>query len=163
MGMDVSGINPMVVGDKPYIDWSTSTDEERDAYFEAKDKYLEENPGVYFRASCWSWRPIMSVMENSGALDLLPDDHVDAMHMNDGAGARSKEQAQGMAELICLWIENAGWKRDGNNEEYWEPNYGADTMVEENGEVHSMYRVYRVHVEQWVTFLENCGDGFEVW
>lgn len=133
MGMDVSGIN------------------------------ADTKVGEYFRANCWSWRPIMCVMDLAGALDLLPNHTVTHMNYNDGAGARSKKQAVAMAAVVDLWIQEQDWAYSAEQKEYyWEPDW-KDSMIEENGVKRSMYRVYKPHLEAWVTFLQNCGDGFEVW
>ncbi len=73
MGMDVHGLNPKQnknIDDFPTMKkfdsmdfaekWKTldKDDALRDKYFEEKDKWEEDNPGVYFRNNCWWWRPL---------------------------------------------------------------------------------------------------------
>ncbi len=183
MGMDVNGINPVIVGDSPEWPGNNATESEMNAYFEAKNTFRQNNPGDYFRANCWSWRPLMAIMEMSGALDCLPDTQAEHMNYNDGAGARTKKQAKDMASCVREWVIAHDWKWESildldnpeRGEFYYEPNWG-DSMVNEEGRFlseeeakdpsipkRSAYRIYRPHVEEWVLFLENCGDGFEVW
>jgi hypothetical protein len=52
MGMDITGRNPKIRGEAPKeIDWFNSTQEEKDAYMNAKNEFQDNNPGVYFRAN----------------------------------------------------------------------------------------------------------------
>ena len=45
MGMDVYGLNPQLVGEKPVApDWKTATEEQKDVYFKAQDAFEEANP-----------------------------------------------------------------------------------------------------------------------
>ena len=61
MGFDLHGENPTVkegtVRPKE-IDWDTTTQEEKEIYWKAQDKFRKANPGEYFRANVWFWRPI---------------------------------------------------------------------------------------------------------
>ena len=62
MGFDIYGIKPRENTIKPEIlkkDWyKLEQQEEKDKYFDAKNKYEEENPGQYFRNNVWWWRPL---------------------------------------------------------------------------------------------------------
>ena len=176
MGMDVEGINPTTISEEPKRpdNLYDLSDEEVSSYWEARNKWLDENPGVYFRANVWSWRPICEAMWESGACYELPDGQWEHMSFNDGAGARSREECDRMAAKLRSWMNEKIW--DDTNR--WVPEgYDKDDMqVDEQGRfvskteaelkdvvTHSPYSVSKEHLEAWIRFLENCGDGFEVW
>ena len=174
MGMDVSGINPTTISEPPSRpDWQTCSDEERDAYFEASNKYHAENPGVYFRANVWSWRPILEAMWESGACYEVDDKTWELMAFNDGAGAKDAETCKRMAKKIRMWLQEKIWDEDSR----WTPESLDDREMQindkgqfiskteaelKNIETKSPYQVSKEHLESWCDFLENCG-GFEVW
>ena len=85
MGFDVYGLNPTIKEGsvEPTIDWEAKpTEEEKKAYFEAKEKYEEENPGEYFRNNIWWWRQLAHyVYEFTG--EIAEKDY-DEWHMNSG-------------------------------------------------------------------------------
>ena len=176
MGMDISGINPVIrskAPERPENLWDLS-DEERDAYFEAKDQWQDENPGNYFRANVWSWRPIMEAMWESGACYELDEKEFDRMSYNDGAGAKDAATCVRMANKLRNWMQEKIWDENG----CWEPDtFKNDDMLvcsetnrfvtkaeaELKGlEVRSPYIVNKAHLEQFCRFLDECG-GFEVW
>jgi len=85
MGFDVYGLNPTIKEGsiKPEMVWETKpTEEEKKAYFEAKDKYEEENPGEYFRNNVWWWRKLAQyVYENTAEIS---EDDYGLWHENSG-------------------------------------------------------------------------------
>ena len=84
MGMDVYGINPKLKSEPPTIDWeSKPSQEETDAYFEAREKWELENPGSYFRNNVWWWRPLADYVLNLMGGIIPKEDH-SAWHHNDG-------------------------------------------------------------------------------
>ena len=83
MGMDVYGINPKIKSEKPEINWDTATDEQKDKYFEASEKWEAENPGVYFRNNVWYWRPLWDYVCMACG-DTMTEDDLHAGHHNDG-------------------------------------------------------------------------------
>jgi len=107
MGMDITGRNPKIRGEAPKeIDWFNSTQEEKDAYMNAKNEFQDNNPGVYFRANLWSWRPIAEVINycnNVMALNL-PETFLDGMHYNSGAGLETQEECDKLAIAIEAMI-----------------------------------------------------------
>jgi len=133
----------------------------------------KNDEGRYFRANCWSWRPLCRIMWESEASDLLDENTWERMAMNDGAGPQTGEVAEEMAELISEWLMledscEIGWQ-------FYEPRQSADgkndIRVDEDGKfvgedyeglTHSAYRIHKDHIKEFVTFLKNCG-GFEVW
>ncbi len=69
MGFDLYGLNPTENTEGPPIlskfkdndgwnNWEEMTKKDKDAYFKADSTHQEENPGIYFRANVWWWRPI---------------------------------------------------------------------------------------------------------
>ena len=85
MGFDVYGLNPTIKEGsvKPTIDWKANpTEEEKKAYFEAQEKYEEENVGEYFRNNIWWWKLLAKyVYEFTG--EIAEKDY-DEWHMNSG-------------------------------------------------------------------------------
>ena len=62
MGMDVYGLNPVLKGARPEIDWSSNpSEEEQEAYFTANDAWHAENQGAYFCNNVWYWHPLWAV------------------------------------------------------------------------------------------------------
>ena len=98
MGFDLSGLNPKMnkSADKyptynKYEDMNFSkrwklfdADEKlRDKYWEEKDKFQEDNPGIYFRNNCWWWRPLWQfVCERFD--DILTEEDMEHGSYNDG-------------------------------------------------------------------------------
>jgi len=120
MGMDITGKNPKYKGEKPAdIDWWNSTEIERDAYMEAKNKFEAENPGVYFRANLWSWRPIAEIINYcNDVMGLnLPEAFLHGMHYNSGAGLDTQEECDKLADAIDAMIIGKfdSWKYIGVN------------------------------------------------
>ena len=151
MGMDVFGINPVikeysVKPDTP--DWTTATVAEKSVYFEAAQKYEAENPGVYFRANCWSWRPILDRIyqaDHEYALGINKDT-LDRMGENSGAGLDNQEDCDRLAKALENVLEQEG---DIITWDCGDPEF-ADA-----------YKTYKEHALEFVDFLRECG-GFEV-
>jgi hypothetical protein len=120
MGMDITGRNPKLKSERPVdIDWFNSTQEEKDAYMNAKHDFENNNPGVYFRANLWSWRPIAEVINycnNVMALNL-PETFLGGMHYNSGAGLETQEECDKLADAIDAMIIGKfdGWEYIGVN------------------------------------------------
>ena len=69
MGFDLSGLNPKINVPPPDIlskfhdedgwnKWDEMSEKDKKIYFKADDKHKTANPGIYFRANVWWWRPI---------------------------------------------------------------------------------------------------------
>ena len=61
MGFDIYGLEPKenkVMPDILNRSWDDFNEEEKKLYWEAKDKWEKENPGIYFRNNVWWWRPL---------------------------------------------------------------------------------------------------------
>lgn len=145
MGMDVSGINPTT------------------------------KRGDYFRANCWSWRPIHELVaevcrEADGP--TLSAKQLQMMSFNDGAPGKVSRAAlnriiKGLKEKVSvikqLGGENAvitGKIPDAVAEMLRSTlkQAGATMVGPENP-----YQAHVEHIEEFISFLEGCGDGFEVW
>jgi len=123
--------------------------------------------GNYFRANVWSWRPLMMLMEKAGGEAILGDDIFNGMSYNDGKGALTQEQCEKLANAI----EQIKEEIEG---EWYDPieldmpdfqitASGQLAKEDHDGETHSPYRCHIDHIEELVTFLRECGSGFEVW
>jgi len=120
MGMDITGRNPKLKSEKPVdIDWFNSTQEEKDAYMNAKHDFENNNPGVYFRANLWSWRPIAEVINYcNNVMGLnLPETFLGGMHYNSGACLETQEECDKLADAIDAMIIGKfdGWEYIGVN------------------------------------------------
>ena len=107
MGMDVYGINPKIVGEQPKEPTNLytgkepkPTEEEVRAYYDQKEKFEEQNCGVYFRNNVWWWRPLASfIFEKIQFKDWFSDEHAEALATNGGM-EWSEEQALEIAQII---------------------------------------------------------------
>lgn len=103
MGMDITGNDPIIRGKRlPEIDWFTSSEEEKKEYLDIKNKYYADNPGIYFRANIWSWRPIAEIINHANNLLSLnlPKSFIDDIHYNSGAGLKTQEECNQLANAI---------------------------------------------------------------
>jgi len=189
MGVDISGRNPIIRGPQPQINWATATETEKEEYWVANTAWQKENPGDYFRANWWSWRPIHALIE------ILSDKHgldIDTSYYgsNDGAGLEDKESCDKLADAIQELLDNSTQLTEENDRLYlclgsWssmDKSYVTSEMVEdldeelpEHGSI--LYRPFvasngmiltsahstsKRHLEEFVKFLRECG-GFEIW
>jgi len=137
----------------------------------------KNDKGEYFRANCWSWRPLCVAMAHSGAADHLSYKEWDLLAENSGGGPDTQETCDKMANDLEDWLDwHAGEDKSLYQPEELneldmfiekEPNeHGGHRFVnpkeEPDVEVMSAYGVRWDHVKEWVTFLRNCG-GFQVW
>ena len=126
--------------------------------------------GEYFRANCWSWRPIHAIMEecHDGIID---DETMRLMSCNDGAGLKTDIECKCLAWQIELFLDKMehldDFSIDSNMQVEVEPTeHGGHRFVPEGNpegvRTMSAYNATRTHVVEFVQFLRNCG-GFEVW
>ena len=109
--------------------------------------------GEYFRANCWSWRPIVCIMDLAGGEELFDEKSWDSMHFNDGAGLDSAELAEELGDRISEWITEKDLTEGHWTE--WNP-------YEDGDDIDRIYGISRDHLKEFVRFLRNCG-GFKVW
>ena len=94
MGYDLYGMNPQNNTVEPailtkfnnedgWVQWDKMTKTDKKIHFEAKDKYENDNPGEYFRANVWYWRPIWNFV-CTACDDFMTDKDMDAGCSNSG-------------------------------------------------------------------------------
>ena len=94
MGYDIYGLNPKQNEVEPTIlskfydkdgfnDWDKMNEDDKELYFKEQNKHQEANPGEYFRANVWFWRPIWNFVCGSCS-DFLSDKDMDAGCSNSG-------------------------------------------------------------------------------
>lgn len=120
--------------------------------------------GEYFRANIWSWRPIHEMIEKT---NVLPQEMVEDMSYNDGAGPDNKQ-----ALLLAAALENMVDGMDDDHEflltsEISGPIAQMLTALSEQGiSVISprgpVYTTDVSHVREFIAFCRASG-GFEVW
>lgn len=119
MGMDIYGLNPMIKGVKPEIEWDNSTRVQKNDYRTSMAEFEQENLGYYFRANVWSWRPIAQVILESATMYKLslPVDFIDNIHVNSGAGLKTQQECTILANIIDEYIavKFEGWNSIGLN------------------------------------------------
>lgn len=194
MGMDVSGLNPKLVGVEPKFpgNYDELSDKEQRAYWDERDHFLENNPGFYFRANVWGWRPIAELcihaIENSG----LNFEDI-SWHYNDGDGLKTQEDCDLLANALEYMLEeddnivenddliyfNSGmWTKMGSNEFIKEDKcdelnerYSTGMksrilftgVVDDNGDVYTpSHSINYGRIKTFITFLRSCG-GFAIW
>ena len=101
MGFDLYGMNPIMNKPKPDMlikhKWNEVPEEKQKEYWDAEDEDRLNNPGQYFRANNWCWRPIWTFVV--GACDFLTDTDIEKGEFNDGA-IISKTKAKRIASKI---------------------------------------------------------------
>lgn len=186
--MDIFGMNPKLTGEKPEIDWENSDDETKKQYFKELNEWENNNPGHYFRANVWSWRPlnlIIDYVNQKYELDLETDGFGD----NSGCGLDTQEECDKLAEGLKLFLERA----ELNDEEdalylclgLWVDEKGVfitdDAIVNELNEEFPQGKIIQgsvitkdgnryypawstsvSHIREFISFLENCG-GFNIY
>lgn len=191
MGVDISGLNPVIVSQRPEsIDYDTATEEQKQTYWEALDKYNEENPGVYFRSNWWGWRPIHALCDMVSRKYKLRI-NTTGWGENSGYGLKNPEKCEELADAIekhlaevhsehlkeeddriylCLgsWCTDDGKFLPGNLDEKLQEEYAFGTVlfngvVLEDGTVaYPSHSTSLGHLKNWIAFLRNCG-GFEIY
>lgn len=79
-----------------------------DAYFKERAE-IERNPGVYFRASVWSWHPIWEYVCRVAG-DLIDEETRNACHYNDGRGL-DEETSKKVAARLYVELHTGGTER----------------------------------------------------
>ena len=97
--MDIYGKNPTLVGTKPELDFSIASDEAKKEFFEQLNEWEDTNPGYYFRANIWSWRPIQIIIEFVNQKNDLGL-NTDGFGENGGNGLETQEECNILADAI---------------------------------------------------------------
>jgi hypothetical protein len=189
MGVDISGRNPIVRSPKPTIDWETATEEQKTIYFKESDIWETENPGDYFRANWWSWRPIVMLIEMVNEQKDLGID-MNYYGSNDGAGLEDQDSCNDLADalqeildgnpnlaeeddrihvVMGSWVDLEGRFIPSEKLEAFEdqlPKVGTimySSFIAPDGTIlQSAHSTSRWHLENFIAFLRECG-GFEIW
>ncbi len=189
MGVDIYGRKPITKSEKPeQIDYQTSTDEQKQAYWAKVEDWEDENPGVYFRSNWWGWRPICMLCE------IANDKYKLKLNMshwgsNDGQGLRTQKQCDRLADALedmlgkdnqmsseddRIQIVMGAWCEAGTgkfysdeanelNEQYEVGTILYSAVVTKKGTmVESAHSCSLSHIKRWINFLRHCG-GFKIW
>ena len=175
MGFDVYGREPILTCPKPTEpeNYKDMTDEEKhDWHMTVRVPWEDENPGEYFRASVWSWRPLWQIMLDTCS-DILDKETMDALCYNDGAGPEDQETCTKIAEAIESWLEDSDWmsKKEYSIESYDvrvrkdTGEFVSEAELEDEEvwhETRSAYGIEISHILEFCRFLRKCG-GFQAW
>lgn len=191
MGVDISGLNPTILSERPAsIDYEKATEAEKETYWEALDKWRDENPGEYFRSNWWGWRPIHMLCEivsrkyqlrintnrwgeNSGYGLKSPkkcEDLANALedHINTHLTEELKEDSDRFYLCMGSWCTDEGKFLPSEVDDKLQEQYPFGTVlfsgvVLQDGTVaYPSHGSSLRHVKNWIAFLKNCG-GFEIY
>ena len=124
--------------------------------------------GEYFRASIWSWFPIWDRLVSLCG-DFLEERLLVDMSFNQGAGPQDQTTCTKIAERLESWLrkdpserffrikDNSGLRVTSEGRFVTDEDAKKDPHLETK----SPYSVDRLHIEEFVEFLKNCG-GFSV-
>ena len=185
MGMDVYGVNPQTTTEQPTEPKSDDFgSDEWSAYFEARRKWEQENPGTYFRNNVWYWRPLWDYVY-SLCDDILTEDDHQSGHHNDGH-LIDADKCEAIASRLASELLNGGvTKFKDDRQEYLdnlplkkcdtgscngtgqrddkylkgECNGCGGTGEQKDHETH--YPFDEDNVREFHSFVKNCG-GFEI-
>ena len=107
MGFDLYGENPTIKTGtvRPgEIDWNTATDKEKEKYWDLQREFRDANPGEYFRANVWFWRPIWNFVCEV-CPDILTEEDFERGQYNDNhliEEDRAKDIAKRLREKMDL-------------------------------------------------------------
>ena len=141
MGMDVMGVDPI------------------------------NEQGEYFRASIWSWHPLVVIMRVSCS-DFLSDQFFEEISLNAGLGANAK-QSKLIANRLVQYLEHHVEGKSLSVEEAHSTAAVIAGLLDKFNNtcpdnsafvVHPSQPDFHIsdeHITEWVNFLQNCG-GFTV-
>lgn len=153
MGMDVYGINPKLKSEPPTIDWeSKPSQEETDAYFEAREKWELENPGSYFRNNIWWWHPLWDFVCISCG-DFMTEEDAEHGHHNSGHEI-DEETAEQIVERLTFLLKIGGVKK-------YEEERQAHLEALPEDDFNRNYPFSVENVEEFVEFVKDSG-GFQI-
>ncbi len=192
MGVDIYGRMPKIVSGRPdQIDFKSSTDDEKQEYWNKLEEWEGKNPGIYFRSNWWGWRPILLLCE------MAKDKYRLKMNMsdwgsNDGKGLRTQKQCDRLADALELMLNDIVYKdfmSDNSNVIYmvtgsWDETDTGKSFSDEGNELNEKYEYGTIlwapvvtkkgimvetryscslgHIKDWIDFLRGCG-GFQIW
>lgn len=101
MGVDIEGVK--YKGQGPAFPEGKHTEEEFDAYIEARRRFEKEHPGYYFRSNWWYWRPLWDYTCAVCSDLITPEQHA-AGHSNCGPlldAAQAEAVGKRLSEVIA--------------------------------------------------------------
>ena len=107
MGFDLYGERPTIKKGtvRPEeIDWDTANDKEKEKYWDLQREFRDANPGEYFRANVWFWRPIWNFVCEV-CPDILTEEDFKRGQYNDNhliEEDRAKDIAKRLREKMDL-------------------------------------------------------------
>jgi len=123
MGMDIYGKDPKIVGDEPKFpdNYNELSEKAQRCYWDLKEEFDLANPGKYFRANIWSWRPIQlaCVYVNE---ELKMGINMDNWGHNSGDGLDNQQDCNTLAlglEDMLEGMRDKGIKKFGFNLGSW--------------------------------------------
>ena len=145
------------------------------------------NPDAYFRANCWSWRPIHALCETVIANNGFQF-NTEYWGSNDGRGLETQEDCNKLADALEAHLNNSELKEDGDriflclgawstadgrflnkdiedelNETYPIGTVLSTAVVMKDGTVaYSAHSTSLDHIKEFISFLRTC-EGFEIW
>jgi hypothetical protein len=190
MGVDIAGLKPIVRSNEPVINFQDASDDAKKVYFEERNRWNAENPGVYFRASWWSWRPIVVLCESIIEKHKL---NFDTLYWgsNDGAGLKTQEECNLLADKLEYEIQGMQTTMDLEDKDRIAVNLGGWTSIDGSfidadttNDLNETYPIGTVlltsiitkdgtpvlpahstqidHIKEFVKFLRECG-GFQIY
>ena len=130
MGFDLSGLNPQENTPLPeivtkwqdedgWVKWKEmeSVKGESVKYFEALEKWKKENPGDYFRANVWYWRPLWEYVCNV-CDDILTEEDMESGTYNDGHEIVNEKALSIADRLETLYYDGNILKHEIERESY---------------------------------------------
>ena len=108
MGFDLHGLKPQENTKKPEIlikhpsGWQIKDEAIQREWYNAYEKWENENPGVYFRNNVWYWRPLWAFICNYCS-DILTEKDMQKGSWNDGhkiSKTKSKKIAARLRRLL---------------------------------------------------------------
>lgn len=144
-------------------------------------------PDSYFRASCWSWRPIHALCDSIIEKQNLPLS-TKGWDFNDGEGLKTPEECNQLADAIeahlkqsplkedddkiylCLscWCTSSGSLLPTEIEEVLNQKYPIGTVLPgpivmvDGTLAYPAHSTSLDHIKEFITFLRTC-EGFEIW
>jgi hypothetical protein len=143
------------------------------------------NSNAYFRASCWSWRPIHALCETVIVKDSL-NFNTQYWGSNDGRGLETQEDCNRLADALETHLKTIDLKEDEDKiflclgswctadgkflheEEELNKTYPIGTVlsgavVMKDGTLaYSTHSTSFDHIKEFISFLRTC-EGFEIW
>ena len=189
MGVDISGRNPIRRSSRPEINWETASEEIKEQHWKDLSTWEKENPGDYFRANWWSWRPInflINIVNEQNDLGI----NTSYFGSNDGAGPEDQETCNKLADALQeildanpnmneeddrIFLVMGSWTGlDGsfipssniNEMEDHLPDVGTvmySSFIAPDGTIlQSAHSTSKRRLQEFINFLRECG-GFSIW